>query len=155
MAVFSLSSSSSWCVTHAILRITFLCFINQLHSISLDPFSRNFSVLYILPLYLYLYPCSYHAILIDLAIRALKNPLLHLHNSPAMQQNSFLTFNSPSSHHLSLPASVLFIQFHLSNWGHSYVSRSLQSRHVSRTSKLCRCSHRNFLSASITQFQML
>lgn len=48
MAVFSLSSSS-WCVTHTILRITFLCFINQFYSISLDPFSRNFSVLYSSP----------------------------------------------------------------------------------------------------------
>lgn len=70
MAVFSLSSSSSWRVTHTILRITFLCFINQLYSTSLDPFSRIFPVLYILPLYLYLYPCSHHAILIDLAIHA-------------------------------------------------------------------------------------
>lgn len=79
----------------------------------------------------------------------LKNLLLHFQNSPSMQQNSFFAFNFPSSHRLSLPASVLFIQFRLSNWGHSYVSRSLQSRHVSRTSKLHGYSDRNSVCQSV------
>lgn len=71
----------------------------------------------------------------------LKNLLLHLHNSPAMQQNSLLLLTPLSS---LLPSCLfLFIQFRLSNWGHSYVSRSLQSRHVSTTSKLCCYSDRN------------
>lgn len=123
MAVFSLSSSSSWCVTHALLRITFLCFINQLYSLQIP--SPEIFLFSTLLLYLYLYPCSHRAILIDFQKQKVEFRYLAIHafekSPPTPSEFSFyaaklfFAFNSPSSHHLSLPASVLFIQFRLSN----------------------------------------
>lgn len=128
---------SDWCYS-AIPRITFLSFINCFQPLSLDPFSKH-----ILTLVLYSFPLSYLSFCVILMRETFKSrkedldtATIHaFQKSPnlLLQLHRLLSLLSL----ISDPFLPLFILFCLPNLSHSYASRSLQCREVSRTCKVC------------------